>query len=521
MHWCPHLGVTEVRGWWAPRYKDVLRAAVQQLSPEALDPCQLQAEVAPVLEPLKVRLISKGNALPYWAASPFQRRMWQHLVALPEFALIGQPFDASHLEGVMLREKELGVAFPSWVSGDYAAATDGLSQEVNRLALDAALARLGATEDEKRLCRAVLGNHLLTYPPKFVERAADQRQVDPGLESLDPVEQRNGQLMGSPLSFPILCAINVVAYKLALEEYLEREVPWGSLPVLVNGDDILFRADDRLYGIWQRYVAQAGFTLSLGKNYISPTLLSVNSQYYMVTNQGPWQATFRQVGYLHTGLLFSDASAPFKPGTRPENLEMTWTDKASALLELCNDPERTMRRVKHYYRDVIKRDTGSGELNLFIPPALGGLGVSSRGQTETDYQTSFQKNLCRFLRSEFEGLDTVETRESDATWEDRVGWVLPRKNPWAVRIRDPVVQVRVRAPFEPLQQGEREPEDGLKSLHPVQYPPPDCPSRRSWRFRWVSADRLRKFRSLPTGSFHGSCEPWVPRIVVRDPGGAN
>lgn len=34
---------------------------------------------------------------------------------------------------------------------------------------------------------------------------------------------KNGQLMGSPLSFPILCAINFVPYKTALRRYIKAK----------------------------------------------------------------------------------------------------------------------------------------------------------------------------------------------------------------------------------------------------------------------------------------------------------
>lgn len=43
-----------------------------------------------------------------------------------------------------------------------------------------------------------------------------------------------------------------------------------SMPVRVNGDDILFKCDEEFYyGFWKPAVAAIGFTLSPGKNYVS------------------------------------------------------------------------------------------------------------------------------------------------------------------------------------------------------------------------------------------------------------
>jgi hypothetical protein len=91
------------------------------------------------------------------------------------------------------------------------------------------------------------------------------------------VRQNTGQLMGSPLSFPLLCAINFICYWLSIEEYTGAIIKLEECPVRVNGDDIIFRSNTEHYAIWKRYISEVGFTLSLGKNYIHSTILTINS----------------------------------------------------------------------------------------------------------------------------------------------------------------------------------------------------------------------------------------------------
>jgi hypothetical protein len=92
---------------------------------------------------------------------------------------------------------------------------------------------------------------------------------------------KNGQLMGSILSFPVLCAINLASYWCALEEYTGCTYKKEELPCLINGDDILFKSNDAFYTVWQKWITKAGFTLSVGKNYISPHFITVNSESWL------------------------------------------------------------------------------------------------------------------------------------------------------------------------------------------------------------------------------------------------
>jgi hypothetical protein len=210
---------------------------------------------------------------------------------------------------------------------------------------------------------------------------------------LDPVLQRNGQLMGSPLSFPILCAANLLAYWCSLEEYSGRTFGVEELPVIINGDDILFRADDVFYMIWKRWVRVVGFELSLGKNYIHKELLTINSQFY-VYKSGIDQ--FKKLGYMNPGLLTGQSKIT---GRKTASVAPIW-DYYNETISGAVDPERAHRRFMHYHKGTIKQLTRSGTYSLGLPFQRGGLGF--RLPFGSGYLTHFQRRFASFLERETE-----------------------------------------------------------------------------------------------------------------------
>ena len=57
----------------------------------------------------------------------------------------------------------------------------------------------------------MLGAHIISYGKEDESLTESKRAGLP-----DDFLMKNGQLMGSPLSFPVLCAINYVAYTVQL-----------------------------------------------------------------------------------------------------------------------------------------------------------------------------------------------------------------------------------------------------------------------------------------------------------------
>jgi hypothetical protein len=367
--------VEEVRGLAMPDFSEVLSDA--KSSPT-------DVMVSAVLEPLKVRLITKGNSLRYWVSRFYQKELWGYLQKFPQFSLTGRPLHTNDFRDLRTREDALSLKFEKWVSGDYSAATDNLDIAFTRQAFEESLKKASHySSDTLDVLRSVLYEQTIHYPDAM---------NDDG--SLDPLSQKTGQLMGSTLSFPILCAVNLVCYWKSLEEYLGHSVKLEQLPVLVNGDDILFRSDDRFYDIWLRNISHVGFTLSLGKNYVHPQILSINSQIFRY--KGP--DGYVPLGYFNTGLLTGQSKVT---GREQARMAPVWALHNEVVAGAVN-PSRAHRRFVHYHRTAIEKYTQLGPkttFNLFLPFQRGGLGFDMVPGLKPNI-TSFQRRFSSYLMSE-------------------------------------------------------------------------------------------------------------------------
>ncbi|QKI79952.1 RNA-dependent RNA polymerase [Erysiphe necator associated ourmia-like virus 123] len=143
------------------------------------------------------------------------------------------------------------------VSGDYASATDGLSIEVAEVIIDTLLSTsVQIPEEIKEYARAILR-------PELTYRDSDG--------CLNPFfRPTRGQMMGSYLSFPLLCLQNYAAFMYSVREIKEK------IPVLINGDDILFQRSNH-FETWLRCLKPIGLTVEESKTDVSNFFGTINS----------------------------------------------------------------------------------------------------------------------------------------------------------------------------------------------------------------------------------------------------
>jgi len=152
-----------------------------------------------------------------------------------------------------------------FVSGDYTNATDNLNMGV-----------------QKEILRSLLegARHVPAGVKELALRSQQSRLLKPcrpkclGCDRCEVVIQNRGQLMGNLLSFPLLCLVNYLAFRFF--SGLGSE----SLPVKVNGDDIVFRSSREVYERWSAGVQGAGLTLSPGKTMVDSRYFSLNSKIF-------------------------------------------------------------------------------------------------------------------------------------------------------------------------------------------------------------------------------------------------
>lgn len=287
------------------------------------DGSALSAKIYAICEPLKVRVISKGDSVEYYLSKRLQKVMNQVCRKIPCFRLLGRDFCPTDLCELTSRAERLAEngSTPAWHSVDYSAATDGLSSRLGLWIMDQITG--GLPDCVRSLAQAVLGPHDLFYPAiKDTNKIGIEQWVidSSGKDFPHFGKQTNGQLMGSPLSFPILCLANLALYLIVTQE--EDSVPVGTRleeleyvryeqrisEVIINGDDQLYIGSQEE---WERHVTKGrhiGLEMSVGKAYRHDTYANINSvsvhhritpgtKYGKVTSP-------RSIPYLNAGLFF-------------------------------------------------------------------------------------------------------------------------------------------------------------------------------------------------------------------------
>ncbi|APG77110.1 RNA-dependent RNA polymerase [Changjiang narna-like virus 1] len=269
----------------------------------------VNAHVVPLIEPFKVRTITKGQAEIYHLARRWQKIIHSRMRQHPNFKLIGQPCNGAFISQIFGNSKLFnyyGDKNGFFVSGDYESATDLLNPALSEFAQEQISIRLGIPLEDQYVLKQCLTGHRLRYEK--------EGQL---------FEQTWGQLMGSPTSFPVLCLVNMAATLLSYNRAYKSSFRLSDLPTCVNGDDVLFWARDGAhYEIWKQITGECGLKFSLGKNYTSRHVCVINSELYRFVKDTDCQIhrpspLFRLEKALNSRLLCggtrSAASSGFDP----------------------------------------------------------------------------------------------------------------------------------------------------------------------------------------------------------------
>jgi len=292
-----------------------------------------------------------------------------------------------------------------WVSGDYESATDNLNPSLSEACLDEIWHMMGFPIEDLAILNCTMSGHDIDYS-----------EVGYGVE-----KQKWGQLMGSPLSFPILCIINAAVTRLAFETAHGRTMSLVDTPMTINGDDVLFYShSDECYSIWKDLTAAAGLKFSLGKNYTSADFAMINSVLFRTStvesllhldedifgldsfreaglDDGPTYSegcfppggcqeasvlshTFRRVPYVNLGLMFGqskvlDVSDDLKKRAKAQRGPNNVGSCGQALVSGFSGDVRENIISQFISRNSsLLRDVPAG-VDWFLPKFLGGLGL--------------------------------------------------------------------------------------------------------------------------------------------------
>jgi hypothetical protein len=404
------IGYLKLRTRVTPFYgpdSDMFNDGIEESKQRALFLNEVDCLPVGLREPFKVRVITRGDGDAYHLSRRWQQVQHRALSRHPTCNLTRSPITQFHLDHLTNNLSEGGRAVldgrTSLISGDYKAATDFIDPELSCAALDRIALKLGIPFLEHRSLRLALSGHR-------IHRSSN----DAGLP------QKWGQLMGSPVSFPILCIINLAATRLAMDMG-GHFGPWRSdiggrsmrklneYPILINGDDVGFEATPVTYSIWKWVTAAAGLRFSLGKNYSSQDFLILNSQIFSFVPQidffGDRVGRLWRLHHLEVGLLYGQV----KGSSTTEREESTFVDSpfldsARSLTQMAHDlvrpwslcqRDRLMTKFLEVHGSTLRTRIPDG-MSWWLPRHLGGLGLPLTRGGEGLF-SSQQLKLCAYL----------------------------------------------------------------------------------------------------------------------------
>lgn len=411
------LDITNLRADFDEYYSWLLREAQEELSDEiAPAACKLVG----LQEALKVRVISKGPPFLYTALKPLQKKLWSRLQDFPCFRFTGMPDDELKVQSI-IGDLKPGQAF---LSVDYSDATNEIRPELSEIAVNAISDEIGLIPFEREFFLTSLTRHFVEWENPDSRSSKDPATLDrdftkwcrEALPGSNILPQRHGQLMGSVMSFIILCVINAAILRATLECDLWSSKSFlGPRPVVklsqakmaVNGDDGLLRVGSMGKRFWEQFSPLAGLSPSVGKVYYSPDFLNIDSRVYRYssTDESLWTTyTFQQgadfskdqpispfispsvrktvhfksVPFVNLGLLFGLTRSQGETSDNLSHESGSVGARATALLQQAPDflRERLLGQFIHLHKDELT----VVEVPWFLPEHMGGLGLPIIGQ---------------------------------------------------------------------------------------------------------------------------------------------
>jgi len=393
-------------------------------------------------EPDKVRMITAGPALRYWFARGLQRVTHSVLREHPVFRLIGEPLTEEHIRRLGFLGSD-----EAYLSGDYKSATDLLHPDLSISAVEAISDCLGLDAGLRKLYKDALVGAVVAGSPSC---------------GIPDTPQVWGQLMGSPLSFPILCVVNAAMNRFAMElcpslslmrdgiddiirssgkELLDNGrvlIRLDRLPLLINGDDVAARICVDSYPLWKHIVSDAGLVPSVGKNYLSEDFVIINSTCF-----APSPILFdragelREVPCLNLGLLCPQRGAKWESvNTDFVSLDPMVSDLSAishTLVKGFDWDEKDRLMSTFLGQGLVKELLAKVKpgVSLFASKSLGGIGLyASRTGLMTKEQLGYYTRVAG-TRGEIAPLFPLITNydasrntslmrytESEVVWED-------------------------------------------------------------------------------------------------------
>jgi hypothetical protein len=393
-------------------------------------------------EALKIRTISKGPASTYFVLKPLQQFLWSCVEKSSCATFIGTPITSELLSNVFKNKKFFNpLAGDKILSADYSDATNNIDPDASFAALDEMCLAAGVSEELSLLGKKALTGHYVFDPDL---RGKGDKSVGDQAYS----RQEWGQLMGSPMSFPVLCVINLAVYRLSMELCAGHKIALKDAALSVNGDDAVLGGGEMLEEIWSTTCALIGLVPSVGKVYFHKTYLNMNSAGFRMD---PVTLNCTRIKHVNMGLMMGlGRSAPMNGG--PPDIYADVGNYGVQLHDLIATCPTGMERVCHEMFIRLRPLLKKIRVPWYVPKEYGGLGFPPLYNFKTDIEdlvpiygpTEIDLKICRMLSNEFEKPKFVKLGDSTLmrvrqSWT--VGNLLPRsKHIMGLLQEDPTIK---------------------------------------------------------------------------------
>jgi hypothetical protein len=307
------------------------------------------AQVVAVADAMKARIITKGP-LEHNLLRPLQKKILARISSFPIFCLTKKWVEVSDLPFFPLRTGE-------YINcADFAAATDGMFTSITRSMIEQLLTQ--SPDPETAYGSWVYRNAV----PSLINNRLSYPNANKGPRIV--LKQVRGQLMGSLLSFPLLCIANAACWILAQripgrpDEEFERDIrtlfKTNQNRCRINGDDLVAIDNKRSLKAHSDLVPALGCKLSIGKSFHSRKYCVINSQVFDEEGQLP---------VFNTGCSFLRSAKRLSEYEDIRTATGLGTRIREAVTRSCR-PTATLKSI--LAREPILRNAA-----LFVPPPFG------------------------------------------------------------------------------------------------------------------------------------------------------
>lgn len=307
-------------------------------------------------EALKVRVITKGNAGRTYLLQPLQKFLHGTLKEHKVFKLIGEPVTALSVQKAM--GKRLGEGY-KFLSGDYSQATNLLAPWAARIVAE-------------RICDLCNIDYITRN--LFIDALINHEIENPDVKG-EYKMQMWGQLMGSVISFPILCIINLCVCRWAIEINDLRTRYARDCNLMINGDDCLLKVQQRGFEAWKAIGAFFGLEPSVGKYFYLEQFAQINSMNFSFKHEADGLGMhYFETPYVNLGLYYGLSRSK----SETDDIEFEGSGYGSRCREMIRRCPRDIRTTVfqmwfNHHKPMLKKRYKN--IPLFVPESFGGLGL--------------------------------------------------------------------------------------------------------------------------------------------------